>query len=102
MNGKLRCSSEEEHTITRNAKAPTELVLFIRRLAESIELKRNMLTTLTAKAMILTIKGEKLKSETNILYKGMLFSPVLNSGFMMKVGNHKTIAITTTTICCAR
>ena len=44
--------------------------------------------------------GEKPKSDTIILYKGVCDSPGMNADFVIKAGNHKTSAITTTAICC--
>lgn len=44
--------------------------------------------------------GEKSRSDTIILYKGVWNSPGMNADLVMKAGNHKTSAITTTAICC--
>ena len=44
--------------------------------------------------------GEKPRSDTIILYKGVWNSLGMNADFVMKAGNHNTSAITTTAICC--
>ena len=44
--------------------------------------------------------GEKSNAVTIILYKGVCDSPGMNADFVIKAGNHKTSAITTTAICC--
>ena len=86
----------------RNVKEPTVLYLFTNLLAESTELNRNIATTKTANAIRFIRNGEKSNIETIILYKGVLSLPIKNADFVMKVGNHNTIAITMMTICCAR
>lgn len=88
--------------MSKNVREPTVLYLLTNLLAERTELKRNRLMTKTTNTIVLIINGEKSNSEIIILYKGVLSSPIKNADLDMKVGNHKTIAITMMTICCVR
>ena len=81
---------------------PTVLYLLTNLFAERTELNKNNETTNTANEIRFIRNGEKSNIEINILYKGVMSSPIKNADFVMKVGNHNIIAITTMTICCER